>query len=67
MPGLVVEVLVAAGDTVEARQTVASIEAMKMQNAVRAPRAGRVARVLVARGSTVEAGAPLIEFEPETD
>jgi len=65
LPGLVVDVRVAAGDAVEARQVVASIEAMKMQNAVRAPRAGRVARVLVARGASVKTGAPLIEFEPD--
>jgi biotin carboxyl carrier protein len=35
-----------------------------MQNAVRAPRAGRVARVLVDRGAVVDAGAPLVELEP---
>ena len=64
MPGLVVDVLVAEGDTVAARQVLVSVEAMKMQNPVRSPRAGRVARVLVARGASVETGAPLVEFEP---
>lgn len=63
MPGLVVDILVAEGDTVGPDQPLVSIEAMKMQNAVRAPRAGRVARVLVARGASVDAGTPLVEFD----
>jgi biotin-dependent carboxylase-like uncharacterized protein len=63
MPGLVVDVFVATGDLVAACQPLVSIEAMKMQNPVRAPRAGRVTRVLVARGATVETGAPLVEFD----
>ena len=54
----------AAGEVVAPRQVLASIEAMKLQNPVRAPRAGRVVRVLVARGDSVETGTPLVEFEP---
>ena len=65
MPGLVVEILVAAGDIVAPRQPLVSIEAMKMLNPVRAPRAGRVARVLVAHGAGVETGTPLVELDPE--
>ena len=50
MPGRVVRVLVAAGDTVEARQPVVVVEAMKMENELRSPKAGRVKDVAVAAG-----------------
>lgn len=63
MPGLVVSVAVRAGDTVAAGQPLIVLEAMKMQNPVRATRAGRVSRVLVDKGSMVESGAVLVEFE----
>jgi biotin carboxyl carrier protein len=63
MPGLVVSVAVAPGDRVAAGQPVVVLEAMKMQNPVRAPRGGRISRVLVAPGVQVEGGAPLLEFE----
>ena len=63
MPGVVVSVAVGAGDVVAAGQPLVVLEAMKMQNPVRAPRGGRVARVLVAAGAQVEGGAALIEFE----
>ena len=42
MPGRVVRVLVAAGDEVDARQPVVVVEAMKMENELRSPRAGHV-------------------------
>jgi len=41
------------------------LEAMKMQNPVRAPRGGRVGRLLVAAGAQVEGGAPLLEMDDE--
>ena len=63
MPGLVVSVAVAPGDVVAAAQPLVVLEAMKMQNPVRAPRSGRIGRVLVAAGTQVEGGAPLVEFE----
>jgi antagonist of KipI len=63
MPGLVVSVAVAAGDVVAAGQSLLVLEAMKMQNPVRAPRGGRISRVLVAAGALVESGAALVEFE----
>lgn len=62
IPGLVVSVAVGPGDTVAAGQTLLVMEAMKMQNPVRAPRAGRVGRVRVSPGQLVEGGAALIEF-----
>jgi biotin carboxyl carrier protein len=60
MPGKVVRVLVAPGDTVSARQSVIVVEAMKMENELRAPRAGIVGEVLVREGALVEAGTLLL-------
>jgi biotin carboxyl carrier protein len=62
MPGRVVKVLVAPGDAVAARQPVVIVEAMKMENELRAPRAGTVASVLVSEGQSVEAHAVLVEL-----
>ncbi|HEV7128158.1 MAG TPA: biotin/lipoyl-containing protein, partial [Ktedonobacterales bacterium] len=53
MPGLVANVLVAVGDTVERGQTVVVLEAMKMENDLVAPRAGVIHAILVARGQAV--------------
>ena len=53
MPGKIVRVLVAAGETVQAGQGLVVVEAMKMQNEIRAPKGGRVERVLVAEGQAV--------------
>ncbi len=60
MPGRVVSVLVEPGDAVVERQPVIVLEAMKMQNEVRAARGGVVAEVRVAGGAAVEAGAVLV-------
>lgn len=66
MPGRVVKVLVAAGDVVADRQPVAVLEAMKMQNDVRAPRAGRVAEVRAIEGALVESGTVLVVIDAHT-
>jgi acetyl/propionyl-CoA carboxylase alpha subunit len=63
LPGLVVAVAVAAGDEVEEGAPLLTIEAMKMQNEVRAPRAGRVIDVRVASGQAVATGAALLRLE----
>jgi acetyl/propionyl-CoA carboxylase alpha subunit len=63
LPGLVVAVLVAVGDEVEEGAPLLTIEAMKMQNEVRAPRAGRVIEVSVASGVAVATGAALLRLE----
>jgi len=63
MPGKVVKLLVSAGDHVTARQGVVVVEAMKMENELRAGRAGIVREVLVAEGASVEAGTPLLVIE----
>jgi biotin carboxyl carrier protein len=63
MPGKVVRVLVAAGDTVEAGQGILVVEAMKMQNELKASRAGRVAAMHAREGATVAAGEALATIE----
>jgi antagonist of KipI len=63
MSGLVTSVAVSAGDAVTAGQTLLVIEAMKMQNPVRAPRRGRVGRVFVTPGVPVGLGDALVDFE----
>jgi biotin carboxyl carrier protein len=63
MPGRVIRVLVTVGEEVEKGQPVVVVEAMKMENEIKAPRAGAIARVLVAEGDLVESKATLIELE----
>ena len=64
MPGLVVRVEVAPGDEVAAGQGLVIVEAMKMENELKAARAARVRAVHVTAGATVEKDAVLVEFEP---
>jgi biotin carboxyl carrier protein len=54
IPGRVIAVAVAAGDAVQPGDPLLVVEAMKMQNELRAPRAGVVERVAVGAGTTVE-------------
>jgi biotin carboxyl carrier protein len=63
IPGRVVAVAVAAGDSVAAGQRLLVVEAMKMQNELRAPRDGRVVRVDAAAGTTIELGDVLVVIE----
>ena len=63
MPGRVVNVLVAVGDEVKAEQGVLVVEAMKMENEIKAPKAGRVTEVRASVGQTVEKGALLLVIE----
>jgi biotin carboxyl carrier protein len=63
MPGKLVRVLVEAGQTVSAGQGLVVVEAMKMENELRAPRAGRVLQVAAREGQTVETGALLVSLE----
>jgi propionyl-CoA carboxylase alpha chain len=59
MPGTVVRVEAAVGDTVEAGATIVAIEAMKMEHAIRAPGRGVVTALPVTVGSQVDSGAVL--------
>jgi biotin carboxyl carrier protein len=63
MPGRVVRVLAQVRDTVEANQGIVVIEAMKMQNELKSPKAGVVAEMRVAPGDTVAAGDVLAVIE----
>jgi biotin carboxyl carrier protein len=60
IPGRIVAVNVASGDTVAAGQQLLVLEAMKMQNELRAPREGTVDRVAIAVGEDVEVGDLLL-------
>jgi biotin carboxyl carrier protein len=60
MPGKVVRLLVARGETVVPGQGVAVVEAMKMENELRARRSGTVLDVLVREGASIEAGAAVM-------
>ena len=60
MPGRIVRVLVKPEEVVAARQPLVVVEAMKMENEVRAPRAGTVSEVRVAEGASVEANTVLV-------
>ncbi|HLA34341.1 MAG TPA: biotin carboxylase N-terminal domain-containing protein [Rhodocyclaceae bacterium] len=62
--GAVARIDVAPGDAVAAGQTLAVIEAMKMEMRVKSAAAGKVAAVRVHVGEQVEAGAILVELEP---
>jgi biotin carboxyl carrier protein len=63
MPGLIVRVEVAEGQRVDAGAGLIVVEAMKMENALRAPHAGVVARVHVRVGEAVEKGASLVSLD----
>ena len=63
MPGKVVRLLVAPGDEVASGQGLVVVEAMKMENEIGAPRAGRVKSVEVTPGQNVETGARLVVLE----
>lgn len=64
MPGLVVRVLVEPGARVAAGAGLLVLEAMKMENELRAVADGTVRAVLARRGQAVEKGQVLLEFEP---
>jgi biotin carboxyl carrier protein len=63
MPGLIVRVLVSEGDQVQPAQGLIVMEAMKMENELRASGAGRIRTIQVQAGQAVEKGALLVELE----
>ena len=63
MPGKVVRVLVKKGDAVTARQPIVVVEAMKMENELRASHDGTVAEIHVSEGMSVDAGALLLVIQ----
>ena len=62
MPGMILEVSVAPGDTVERGQAIAVLEAMKMKNTIKSPRAGTIAEVCVAVGQAVGHGDAIVRY-----
>ena len=64
MPGLLVSVQVEAGQAVKSGEVLAVIEAMKMENSMRAERDVVIAKVLANAGATLEVDQPILEFEP---
>ena len=65
MPGRVLAVHVKAGDEVAKGAPLVVLEAMKMEQTITAPAAGRIARVLCAPGDQVREGAELLAFEDQ--
>jgi propionyl-CoA carboxylase alpha chain len=63
MPGVLVDLAVQEGDLVEAGQALATVEAMKMENVLRAERQGRVKRVAAAPGDSLALDQLILEFE----
>ncbi|MCC7322098.1 MAG: acetyl/propionyl/methylcrotonyl-CoA carboxylase subunit alpha [Rubellimicrobium sp.] len=63
MPGQVVRIAVAEGDEVEEGQALATVEAMKMENILRAPRRGRIARVHAREGQSLKVDEIVMEFD----
>lgn len=63
MPGLVVEIKVEVGQVVKSGEPLVLIEAMKMENVLKAKAAGTVKAVVVTKGQSVEKGDTLVEFE----
>lgn len=63
MPGKIVKLFVKAGDVVREGQPLLVIEAMKMENELKSPKAGLVGQVHVSEGAAVESGARLLTVE----
>lgn len=63
MPGKIVKILVAQGDTVEAGQTVIIVSAMKMESEFKASAKGVVKSISVNEGDTVDSNQVLVEIE----
>ncbi len=63
MPGKIVKVLVGSGSAVSKNQPILVMEAMKMENEIRAPQAGQISQLLVSVGQVIESGAVLVVME----
>jgi len=65
IPGVISQVKVQAGQAVKVREVLMLLEAMKMQNEILAPSAGKVREVYVSNGATVNTGDKLVAIDPE--
>ncbi len=63
MPGKIIEIFVKEGDVVKANKPLLIMEAMKMENEMRATRDVKIKEIKVKQGDSVESGAVLIKFE----
>jgi biotin carboxyl carrier protein len=63
IPGVIISIQVKQGDEVSLGQELCVLEAMKMKNTIRSPRAGVIASVNVSSGETVKHHDVLVEFE----
>lgn len=63
MPGVILEIFVKAGDVVERGQQIAVLDAMKMHNLIRAPRAATIREVCVEAGQAVGHGDALVRYQ----
>lgn len=63
IPGLIIEISVEPGQTVQENDTLLILEAMKMENTFHSPRAGVIKSIAVTKGQAVDKGQLLIEFE----
>ncbi len=64
MPGKMIRILVRAEQVVEKDQPLMVMEAMKMENEIRAPASGRITQIQVTEGQAVETGAELLKIDP---
>jgi biotin carboxyl carrier protein len=65
MPGLIIDILVEAGQSVEQGEKVVVLESMKMENELRSPRDGIVAHIYVSSGASVEKGDALVTISSQ--
>ncbi len=63
MAGTIIKVQAHDGDTVEQRQVLVILSAMKMEHSIAAPYAGKVRRIYVQEGAVVKGGAAIVEME----
>ncbi|MGK7395932.1 MAG: biotin/lipoyl-containing protein [Candidatus Cyclobacteriaceae bacterium M3_2C_046] len=62
MPGMILEIMVNAGDQVKKGDQLLILNAMKMENVIKSPGEGTVAKILITKGETVEKNQILIQF-----
>jgi pyruvate carboxylase len=63
IPGTVSRIMVQEGDTIEAKQEIFIVEAMKMETSITASEGGTVAKILVGEGEQVKAGQLLLQIK----
>ena len=63
MPGKLVRLSVTEGEEIKAGEELAAVEAMKMENSLRAPDTVTIAKILVTEGDSLEVDQPILEFE----